>query len=272
MSALDETIAEIRAHHRQRIYAMEQRKRADLSLGAFLRVVLGWSLALPEAEREAIRKQAAEMISIGEAITKGKPVETNIAFETYRRPILLSIMARAPFDEFETEETKAMEKLAMTLPAWAWAEGVRGLSARGLAVIVGEAGDIGNYATVSKLWKRCGLAVMDGVRQGGLPKNASKETWIAHGYNRQRRSRLWVIGDVLMKTNGDGPYRAVYDLRREYTAVTHPDWTKMHSHLDAQRVMTKRLLRDLWRAWRETSTHQATDAPLSPAAESRDAA
>jgi hypothetical protein len=37
---------------------MDQRKRADLALGSFLRSALGWSRALPEAERKRINSQA----------------------------------------------------------------------------------------------------------------------------------------------------------------------------------------------------------------------
>lgn len=43
------------------------------------------------------------------------------------------------------------------------------------------------------------------------------------------------------------PYRLVYENRRRHTAGTRPDWTDGHSHNDALRVVSKAILRDLWR-------------------------
>jgi hypothetical protein len=117
-----------------------------------------------------------------------------------------------------------------------------------------------------RVWKRLGLAVIDGVRQGGLPKSASKDDWIAHGYSRVRRSRMFVIGDALIKANGE--YRAVYLARKEYerqraeaAGLTVAPALKIPKaranefisdgiiHRRAQRYREKRLLRDLWQAW-----------------------
>jgi hypothetical protein len=44
-----------------------------------------------------------------------------------------------------------------------------------------------------------GLAVIDGNRQGNPGKNATDEDWIKHGYNRQRRSLIWQIGETMIK-------------------------------------------------------------------------
>lgn len=53
------------------------------------------------------------------------------------------------------------------------------------------------------------------------------------------------------------PYRVTYDERRAHTAVSRPDWTDGHSHNDALRVVSKAILRDLWRAARDW--HAARD-------------
>jgi len=47
---------------------------------------------------------------------------------------------------------------------------------------------------------------------------------------------------------GCSPFRRVYDARRAHTAVTHPEWTDGHAQNDALRVVSKALLKDLWRA------------------------
>jgi hypothetical protein len=184
----------------------------------------------------------------------------------FEEMIRLSLDAKHPFETKERELLKEMEKLAESLPVWpVFGEPIRGFGPGSLAVIMAEAGDLSGYADHSKLWKRMGLAVMNGVRQGGLAKNASKEDWIAHGYSPRRRSRMWNIGDALIKGNRDGAYRTAYLARKAYEAerdpenMTDPDTGKpnMHAHRRAQRYMEKRLLKDLWRAWRDAQ------APLS---------
>jgi hypothetical protein len=277
-----ETIDAIRAFHRERCFAMEQRKRSDLALGAFLRTQLGWRKDLDAATRKAIATKAA-------AIADGADDPDG---ERWRAVVLASVGARAPFDRIEAEALKEMARLAKALPVWAtFGEGVRGFGAASLAVIVAEAGDLSLYPDHSKLWKRMGLAVFDGLRQGGLRKNANKDDWIAHGYNRSRRSRMWNIGDAMIKAQvrkvkdergeGDtderiaiGPYGAIY-LQRKASELSHnPEMTAMHAHRRAQRYLEKRLLRDLWQAWRRANwkmSHVGAIRPL-PAADLQNAA
>jgi hypothetical protein len=114
----------------------------------------------------------------------------------------------------------------------------------GLAVIVGVAGDLSNYSNPAKLWKRFGLAVIDGRAQR---KVTNTEQAIAMGYSPMRRSAMWTIGDAVIKTQGE--YRELYLDRKMYEAERDPEMSKMHCHRRAQRYMEKRLLRDLWRAW-----------------------
>lgn len=275
------TIARIRALHRKRCFMMEQRKRADLALGSYLRLQLGWRLDLPKAEAKHICDLAGNLMAAGERILKREsnprarqapvPIEKAPEFLAHRDVIIAAFQSRKAFADVEESATETMDRLARTLPAWAWwSETVFKSSAVSLAVIVGEAGDLSLYANPAKLWKRMGLAVIGGVRQGGLSKNAPKEAWIEHGHCRPRRSRMWVIGDSLIKH--DGPYRDVYLARkvverakaeaeglRVVPAAKIPRGrlrefrSEGHIHLRAQRYMEKRLLRDLWKAWRRTA-------------------
>lgn len=251
--------AAIRYHHRQRCFAMETRKRMDLSLGAFLRMMLGWRADLPSSERTAIAARARDMVAAAE---RDGDMDGEFA-----AVILATIKAREPIDKIEAENRKAMEGLARSLPVWGdFGEHIRGFGAASLGTIIAEAGDLSAYPKKGHLWKRMGLAVMDGVRQGGLAKNAAKDQWIAHGYNASRRSKMFVIGDVLVKTRG--PYRDVYLARKDYErARAEADGLAVlpsakiikanaamsisdgHIHRRAQRYMEKRLLRDLWQAW-----------------------
>lgn len=268
-----DTIAAIHAWHRKRMFVMETRKRADLALGSALRTWLGWRRDNEKAVNDRIRDLASNLIDCGEKLANSKPhdLADTDEWKEHGDIILAAILSRGATDAQEKMATKEMERLAKSLPVWAaFGEGVRGFGARSLAVIVGEAGDLGQYATKSKLWKRMGLAVMDGIRQGGLSKNAGAEAWIAHGYNAKRRAMMFVIGDVLVKQGEH--YRQVYLDRKQYEramavsnglivapAAKIPEKRKHefisdgHIHRRAQRYMEKRLLRDLWKAWRETA-------------------
>ncbi len=257
--SLDDTIAQIRYWHRQRCFAMESRKRADLALGAFLRTALGWRRDLPKDESDAIKKRAAELADDA----------TGTEWESI---VAAAALAREPFAEVEKRSLDQMKVLAEQLPVWReFGEPIRGFGLASLAAIVAEAGDLSGYANHSKLWKRMGLAVMGDVRQGGLTKGASKEDWIAHGYNPARRSRMWNIGDTLIKGNRDGKYRTAYLARKAYELAREPDMQPIKAHRRAQRYMEKRLLRDLWQAWRRAghnvqTSSQVPDAPISKAA------
>lgn len=278
-------IDEIRAWHRQRCYAMECRKVADLRLGAHLRIELGWSKDLPQTERDKIKNQAIGLIALGEKIVDGKATGAGDAvFAKFSTIIVSSINSRALWDEIEVNAKKEMERLAKLLPVWvAWGEGVRGFGAVSLAVIVGEAGDLSKYPKKSHLWKRMGLAVIDGVRQGGLRKGASAEAWKAQKYSPPRRSRMWNVGDTMLKAQvrkikdeagedtGErtslGEYGATYLARKAYVLARNPDMTPMHAHRDSQRIMEKRLLLNLWQAWRRaiscTSEKARKSMPVS---------
>jgi hypothetical protein len=251
---LEAHIAQIRAWHRQRCFAMEQRKRLDLALGSFLRMMLGGSKDLPESDRKRIADRASAMMD--------DPSGTE-----WESVIAAAVAARTPFDKVEAAALKGMSALAEQLPAWAtFGEEIRGFGPASLGVIVAEAGNLSNYSNPAKLWKRMGLAVMGDVRQGGLPKNASAELWIEHGYNRQRRSRMWNIGDSLIKSNREGAYRTIYLERKAYEIARDPEIKPIKAHRRAQRYMEKRLLKNLWQAWRRTIPHLKSEV-IVPAAE-----
>ena len=171
---MQEIIDRIRGHHRERNFMMEQRKRMNLALGAFMRMALGWRKDLPEDDRKAIASRAAVLVDIADAIhasersldakyakalakfdaakKKGKPIpapergireavdgEFDAEFLKFAPVINATILARSVFDKVEADATAEMERLAEQLPVWkAWGENVRGFGARSLAVIVAE--------------------------------------------------------------------------------------------------------------------------------------
>lgn len=263
-----ETIERIREAHRRIRFAMKEQQRGDRALEAFVVFdVIGMPKDADAAQRKQVWAQAKTMI--GEAVP-GLPQDGHFLHASPITDIVHAhIASRAPYDRIRKENHKTLEKLAATLPVWEAFKDVRGFGPASLGVIVAESGDLSNYSNHSKLWKRMGLAVMDGKRQGGLTKNAPKEDWIKHGYVAERRSLIWNIGDALIKANQDGRYRTIYLKRKEIErakaealGLTVAPAAKIpakrasefmsegHIHRKAQRYMEKRLLRDLWQAWR----------------------
>ena len=247
----------IRTIHLERVFMMAQRMRCELALGAFLRTQEGWRVDLPEKDRKEIATRVLKMMDGSHEPGRHASI------------IASSRAGSAVFIDQEELLTWNLEYAAKKLPVWDfWAKDVLGFGARSLGVVVGEAGDIGSYRDHGRLWKRMGLAVIDGIRQGGLSKLASADDWIEHGYNRPRRSRMYVIGDVMIK-QVNGYYRDVYLQRKDYErqkaeaqGLTVCPSAKIpksgasdyisdgHIHKKAQRYMEKKLLRHLWQKWR----------------------
>lgn len=236
----DEIITELRVKHRRRCHAMESRKILDLRMRSLLRLELGWHRDMPDKERKAINNQAGELMEQEEA----------------------HIESRLPYERMENAAKKQMAKLAKQLPVWdAFGKDVRGFGEVSLAVIVAEAGDLSLYDSEAKLWKRMGLAAGQNRVPAGLSREARAEAWIARGYSPRRRSHMWNIGDALIKGNQDGKYRTMYLARKEYELARDPEMSKMHAHRRAQRYMEKKLIRDLWRAWRRASISTSEKTP-----------
>ena len=184
-----------------------------------------------------------------------------------------------------TQEEKLLCELAQGLPALDWWISVNGLGVLGYALLVSESGALSNYPDqgrpastgVSTLWRRFGLHVVNGKacatwKGGGL----TAEQWSDAGYSPRRRSLIFQITSSLKRQN---PYKALYDSRKLLEAAKAPDGPKMLWHRRAERYVSKRLLRDLWRAWRDHQggavTGQKTcvlapaEVPLSGPRESR---
>lgn len=279
-----ETLDQLAELQAVRKFWIKSKNRQSNSLGAFIRLSLGWTPDLGEAESNAIKARAERIIN---AALKDLPQREDD--EQFAERYLATITAMgANINSMKSHVNNVeldMKKIARTLPVYEWAKGVRGFGELGLAVIVAEAGDLSNYPRKGHLWKRFGLAPLEGRAmstwrmKGGL----SADDWKAAGYSPRRRSEMYaVIADPLIKC--DGPYRDIY-LRRladEHRKAleeglipattgkaTVESWEKRglpalqlvkeidpnahrsagHIAYRANRYMTKILLRDLWREW-----------------------
>ena len=168
---------------------------------------------------------------------------------------LLTVLVLKPLEEQAKLKLNAMLLWLPGLPEQVvkFAEETRGFGLPSLAQIIAESGDLSRYANPAKLWKRMGV----GLGPAG-------EVFY-EGRSPRRRSLMYVIGANFVRSSG--PYRDLYDQRKAYEQ-TKPACGKAlktggickakdaeccragHIHNRSMRWVTKRLLRDLWRVWR----------------------
>jgi hypothetical protein len=281
-------IAELQA--RRKFYISITNKQTNAAKALVCRV-LGYNSSDDEKSREASWARAGRIVSAAlngkDQKPEDKQIADAIAFD-------LSVIAQGiePFVNARGAIELSMKKAVRALPVYPWAKDVKGLGDIGLAVILGEAGDLSNYPKKGHLWKRLGLAPIYGRacstwrREGGL----SAEEWKDDGpngpkYAPARLAQIFACVSAPMSKaqvrakekstgkHGDplGPYGEIYVRRQFVTDDTHPDWKPMHKRMDALRVMTKYMLRDLWAAWRKADVILLETAKRSmPSAETNE--
>lgn len=247
----------------QRAFCIKSQSRCDRSTEALIARFIGYSNTLDAKERVALFKKAStarKAVEKGGEVRQGADSQLPDDLSALTPIILLSAQSREGWDKHRAQVEKQMRKLARSLPVWPWVEQVKGFGDLGLAIIVGEAGDLSNYATKERLWKRLGLAVIEGERQ---QRKSGAEAAAAHGYNPHRRAEVWtLLSDSMFRhqwrgekddqpAGPSGPYGEVYAARKAHTETR--EWTLGHRHNDARRVMSKALIADLWREWRHAA-------------------
>jgi len=269
--------------HRARRFAMGIQQVLDRKVESYVRInFTEWNANDAEDSRA---KSNAEALALLKAAREGEGDDELI------RAVTMSDNARAHADAERLRHEKVMTSLAKDLPIAPWIDSVPGLGLLGVATILAETGDLSKYANVAKVWKRLGYAPYNGLAgstwkrpkwRNGEPA-LSAEEWTLNPFNGKRYGMLFSISDSLLrkqwigkaktedgKGKADGKYGAVYEKRREHTAVTHPEWTPKHSQMDGLRIMMKEVIKDLWVEWnrhaadgRHTSRDPlGTDAPV----------
>ena len=257
--ALAATVALLKELQSQRRFCIKSQSRADRTCEAFIARLMGYRSDMSEAVGKAIWVKAAAMRRAVEKDGEGQRASANqrtFALAACTLIIVNSAVARKAWDKLRSDTESKMRALARTLPAWSWGSGVKGFGELGLAIIIGETGDLALYATKERVWKRLGLAVIEGKRQQRM---TDKTAAAAHGFNPQRRAEGWTLADSMFRHQWSGktddgpgkpagPYGAVYAHRKAHT-VTREGWLPRHRENDARRIMFKALVEDLWRVW-----------------------
>lgn len=262
-----------------RRHCIRSQSRCDRSTEVLIARSFGYETHLAEGERKKLFAAARQLrLTVERNAKAGHPTAHPRVPTPVVNLIETSFVARSQFDRYRTNCENEMKDLARSLPVWPWVKKVAGVAELGLAVIVAEAGDIGAYSGPGRLWKRMGLACIDGMRQGRVPPGLSREeraeAWKQRGYNPSRRAEVWAfLDDTMFKQQwrGDrdedgkdpkksgkpvavpahavGPYGEVYAERKAWNLAR--GFSPAHAEKEARRFMSKRFLRELWVAWRE---------------------
>ena len=240
---------ELRLLQRHRVSVLKTRIRLTNRLLHTTAVFLGFKYTDSEEGREKQMNEARKQIS---QIRKGK-VDSELAGVVKATDISIDA-----YDELVTHTEKKMLELVRQFPEMSWVkhEDQKGFGELSLAILIGEMGDLSNYDSPTKVWRRMGLApfekdgkvLMGSTWKRGVEGKLTAEEWSEFGYSPRRRSISWQFGKNLIMLN-KGPWRRMYDRIREETEVTKMDWSKGRRDAHAKVIVTKQLLKSLWMEW-----------------------
>ena len=214
---VDRISKELQALQRTRAWYLKSRIMVMNRLQATVAGTIGYHNGMTKAERRKVFAEAGKLIKL---IQKGE-----VAHETYTI-VMTTTGAINGFDEVKKSQEKEMLVLVKELPILQWVEHTnqRGFGLLMLGIIIGETGNLDNYANPAKLWRRMGCAPYtksDETLMGASWKSRGGKTgkglnklkavdWEEFGYSPRRRSIAFLIGEGLVKQNAEGPYRKRY--------------------------------------------------------------
>ena len=254
---------------RQRSIVIKSRNMQLNRLRAIIACTLGYDPnRMGEKDRTAKFKEADGLLA---------DVKAGKRDHEFREIILTTLKATDAFDQLQEGFEVGMLALVKLLPVASWAEAKEqtGFGLLSLAKIVGECGDLSNYANPAKVWRRMGCApwqfgdktLMGATWRGGKQGKLPASEWEQFGYSPRRRSVAYLIGEGLMKQNykqaktakgtkkrvWTGPYRERYEEARKVFDQRHPecqeDGKKKRSQLHGMLLAIKLLLKNLWIEW-----------------------
>lgn len=261
----------IRQLHRERQDFHRAEKSLTLQIKACCRNYCNPAGEMEFADRVKVMKKEGDILY--KALEDDKPHPLFVQAWAHLKPFFL---ARESMNFERSQIEKKLEKIAKELPVAPFINAIKGVGIGSLAAIVGEAGDLSNYATISRLWKRMGVAVIGDGRQRRVEGAAALE----HGYCARRRSVLWNVGNGLIGCMGHGPrpevgediqarddlteYQKLFIEQCREEVRKNPDMGRdpvekdgvrkesysAHASNRAKRYVEKRFLLNLWRAWR----------------------
>lgn len=252
-----EVVQHLRNLQAGRVNAMRALFRLNNATLAYIRTTGGWQWNQDEksrAKQNARAKAILDHISDSKTLANDSDADLALLVKDF---VLLRLESMRIEKSLVANTERQMKKLARTLPVYAWVKQTKGFSDMTLGVLVGECGDFAGYPSWKHLAKRMGLAPYKG-RMGATwkshcgKKDALKaDEWVEFGYVGRRRSIMYTLGEAQIRNRT--PYRDVYEQWKEQelarTDENKPQ-SQMHAHRRALIVMERRMIRELYEAWR----------------------
>lgn len=252
---IDEVCKELCALQRQRTIILKSRNMQANRLQAIVAGTIGYASSMSEVDR---KKKFVEATALIKQVMNDEPIVTPM-----KDIIKVTMVGISAFNDLKKAIEKEMVKLTKKLPVSAWVEKPeqRGFGHLFLAIIVGECGDLFNYETPAKVWRRMGCApwtfdagdgpktLMGATWRSGKYGKLPASEWEAYGYSPRRRSITYLIGESIVKQNDTGPYRKHYDEVKPQIKANNPTYPDLRCHRHAMLLATKQLLKNLWMEW-----------------------
>ena len=267
-----EALAELSELARQRRALIKVGTATTNRIGGYLRGALGWRADLPEKEREIVVKRAQRIIA---HVTKDKalPKDDKAVADAWRGTILATYASLAPLAKARSVVEHRMERLARGLPSYAFVKAVAGFGDLGFAVIMARCcgrtlAGLADFPSPEHMWKRLGMEPPTDDQQERMIGAKARSEIFSSLYDSMLRAQ-WAAEKDGIPAHPIGPYGEVYgaakarymqrvadtaDLPMRIDGKRNKDkWIAARADRAARRYMAKRVLRNLWRAWREAS-------------------
>lgn len=249
------SIYAVKRFWRVRQQLLRDRNRLIVAYSAMMRSEMGWTHETPPAKRKQI--EAAALRYVKDSLV-GKPTDPqHAAIEMmYGRHLAA---AYAPIAAGLKEAEAACINAVKATPYWPILDRVEHLGDIGLAGIIGYAGDLSLCQHPYWLYRRFGLAFVNGERQR---KTTNADLAQLLGYSPSRRSFLHTIA-VSAGVMHKGRYRTMYDKSKAVELKRELDGkplSKIHAHRRALRVVAKTILLDVLEAWRAIDAEAKREA------------
>ncbi len=225
-------------HQSLRCRLLRSRKRVQSSFRSVLAFEFAKRSGDPDAFKKGVFKKHTERANeLFKDVIKTGEVHPDIP---WTKMTLMSAASVREYMEIEKQHETTMKALAKELAElkglteWIEHPDQTGFGYFALAQFIGETGDLSNYVTPAKLWKRMGLfpITKNGRSHMGstwrkytkkIGFGLSPEEWTERGYRPSRRSAFWLIGASLLKANGADTDKArKTKLRKGHTLRTEP--------------------------------------------------
>ena len=169
------------------------------------------------------------------------------------------------FQRIEDDITNDIAVLVRAYPIYDHVSALKGIGPTLSAKLIALIGDISTFDNTSKLWRFAGYGtVPDPAHVAEFDPDAPDADINAYGpvpriaerpikgeklhYNRRLKVALYLVATSFMRSRS--PYKALYDSARIKYDRTRPEWTLLHKHRAALRIMIKVFLTHLWKRWR----------------------